>query len=135
MMTSHSAAAVPFSHVIVRSSEKNVNDEAEVVHAYPAVHVPEPSQAHHKHAGDDHEAEDHPEQVEAVARGQRIDVDAAEHVRQGDQHDRDVDRRHEHAKRRVRQNNPLVTVRAHALQATAAQPARSAGGTGCRPVP
>ena len=39
-------------------------------------------------------SEDHPEQVEAVAGLQRIEVDAAKDVGHGDQHDRGVDRRH-----------------------------------------
>ena len=48
--------------------EERVDGEAEVVHPHPTVHVAEAPEAHHEHARDDHEAQDHPQQVEAVAR-------------------------------------------------------------------
>ena len=88
-----------------------VDDEAEVVHAHPPVHVPQPAEADDQHARDDQEAEDHPQQVEAVAGLQRVEVDAAEDVRHRDQRDRGVERREQHAERRVRERDPLVGVR------------------------
>jgi hypothetical protein len=42
--------------------------------------------------------------------GASVDVDAAEDVGQGDQHDQFVDRGHQHAERGVRQDDPLVMV-------------------------
>ena len=108
---SQSAPARPVIQSIVSSERRDrVDDEAEVVHPHPAEHVAEPAEADHEHARDDQEAEDHPEQVEAVARLQRIEVDAAEDVRHRDQHDRRVDRREQHAERRVRERDPLVPV-------------------------
>ena len=89
-----------------------VDDEAEVVHPHPAVHVAEAPEADDQHARDDQVAEDHPQQVEAVGRHQRIEVDAAEDVGHRDQRDRRVERRQQHPERRVRQRDPLVAVRA-----------------------
>ena len=65
-----------------------VDDEAEVVDADPAVHVAEPAEADDEHARDDEEAEDHPQQVEAVGRDERVEMDAAEDGRHRDQRDR-----------------------------------------------
>ena len=76
---SQSAPARPCIQSIVSSSEATrVDDEAEVVHPHAAEHVAEPAEADDEHARDDEEAEDHPEQVEAVARLQRVELDAAE---------------------------------------------------------
>ncbi len=91
--------------------EEGEDGEAEVVHAHPAVDVAQPAQRHHEHARRDQEAQDHPEQVEGVARLERVDADAAEDVGQRNEHDRPVDRRHQHAQRRNEQGHPLVAVR------------------------
>jgi hypothetical protein len=91
-----------------RQREQRENGEAEVVHADTPVHVAEPSEAHHQHGGDHEKAEDHPQQVVGVARRERVDVDAAEDVRQRDQEDRGVDRREQHADGRVGEHDPLV---------------------------
>ena len=48
--------------------EERVDDEAEVVHAHPSEHVAESPEADDQDRRHDHEAEDHPEQVERVAR-------------------------------------------------------------------
>ena len=78
--------------------EEGVDGEAEVVHLHPAVHVAQAAQADHEDAADDEEAQDHPEQVEGVAGEQRVDADAPEDVRQGDEHDGRVDGGHQHAR-------------------------------------
>ena len=91
-----------------------VDHEAEVVDPHPPEQVAEPAQADDQHACDHQEAEDHPQQVEAVARPQRVQVDAAEDVGHRDQRDRGVDRRQQHTQRRVRQGDPLVAVRPRA---------------------
>ena len=77
-------------HPVDRQEQRGerVDDEAEVVHPHPPVQVAEPAEADDEHARHDEEAEDHPEQVEAVARLQRVEMDAAEDVRHRDQHDR-----------------------------------------------
>jgi hypothetical protein len=62
----------------------------------------EPAEADDQHAGHDEVAEDHPQQIEGVGRLQRVELDAAEDVRHRDQGDRGVERRQEHAERRVR---------------------------------
>ena len=90
--------------------EHRVDGEAEVVHPHPAVHVAEPAEAHDQDARDDEEAQDHPQQVEAVARHQRVDPDPPEDVRECDQHDRRVDRRQQDPDRRVGERHPLVAV-------------------------
>ena len=85
-------------HPVDRQQQRGdrVDDEAEVVDAHAAVHVAEPPEADDQHARDDHVAEDHPQQVEAVRRDQRVEVDAAEDVRHRDQRDRRVERREQH---------------------------------------
>ena len=65
-----------------------VDDESEVVHLYPAVHVAEPSETHDQHTAHDQETEDHPEQVEAVTRSEGVQLDPTKDVGHGDQHDR-----------------------------------------------
>ena len=87
---------------------EGVYGEAEVVHLDPAEHVAEPPERHHEDAAHHQERQDQPEQVEAVASAERVEVDALEYVREGDQHDRRVDRRHDHAKGGVGQRHPLV---------------------------
>ena len=74
---SQSAPARPV-HPVDREQQgrDRVDDEPERVHANAAVHVAEPAEADDEHARDDQEPEDHPEQVEAVARLERIEVDA-----------------------------------------------------------
>ena len=97
-------------HPVDRQQQRGdrVDDEAEVVDPHAPVHVAEPPEADDQHAGDDEEAEDHPQQVEAVGGLQRVEVDAAEDRRHRDQRDRRVERRQQHAERRVRQRDPLV---------------------------
>ncbi len=106
-------------HPVDRQQQRRdrVDDEAEVVDAHAPVHVPQATEADDQHAGDDEEAEDHPQQVEAVGGLQRVEVDAAEDRRHGDQRDRGVERRQQHAERRVRQRDPLVAVGVQARSA------------------
>ena len=111
--------------------------EAGVVDAHAAVHVAQPAEGDHQHRLDEPVAHDHPQQVADVARGQRVEVDAAEDRRQRDDHDRAVERRHEHGHRRVGERDPLVAVvgglhqmlwaRRSSSGATAASWSRSAG--------
>jgi hypothetical protein len=68
-----------------------VDDEAEVVHPAPAEQVTKAADADHEHAAGHQVAEDHPQQVRAVAWHQRVEADAAEDVRHRDDHDRRVD--------------------------------------------
>ena len=88
--------------------EDGEHEEAEVVHLDAAVHVAEAPQRHHQDGGDDEEAHDDPEQVADVARLERVEVDAPEDGRQRDDHDRGVDRGHQHAERGVGQGHPAV---------------------------
>ena len=89
MTISQMPAAAPIIQVTLSTSDDRGEDgEPEVVHADPAVDVAQAAEAHHQHARDDQEAEDHPQQVEGVRRLQRVEVDAAEDVGQGDEHDR-----------------------------------------------
>jgi hypothetical protein len=75
--------------------------EPEVVHPHPAEHVAQAAERHHKHRRDHHEAHEHPQQVARITRTERVQPDALEHGGQRDQHDRLVDRRHQHAERGV----------------------------------
>ena len=86
------------------------HEEAERVHAHAPVQVAEPAEADDEDARHDEEAEDHPEEVEAVARGERVEPDAAEDVGHRDEHDRGVDRREQHREGGVRERDPLVAV-------------------------
>jgi RNA polymerase sigma-70 factor (sigma-E family) len=54
------------------------------------------------------EPHDHPEQVAHVAGLERVEVDSSEDGGQRDQHDRGVDRRQQHAQRRVGQRHSAV---------------------------
>src|SRR5664279_4901972 len=90
--------------------EEGEHGEAEVVGAHPTVDVAHPAEAHHQDAGDHQEAQDHPEQVEGVAGLERVDADAAEDVRKGDQHDGAVDGGHQHAEGGDEQRDPLVAL-------------------------
>ena len=82
--------------------------EAEVVDTYAAVDVSEPAERHDQYRRHQQEAHQHPEQVADVSRGQRVEIEPAEDVRQGDDHDRGVDGGDQHAECRVRQDDPLV---------------------------
>ncbi len=106
--------------------------EAQVVDPDPADHVAQPAEAHHQHGGDHQVSHDHPQQQAGVPRLQRVHADAPEDVRQSDQHDRGVDRRHQHAERGVRQRDPLV-----AGPGGAGRPGRTAPlhGAGARAAP
>jgi len=88
-----------------------VDDEAEVVHLHSPVHVPQPDRGSRSDARHDQEAEDHPQQIEAVGRNQpdrrwmprkmsgiAISVNRA------------VQRGQQHPERDVRQRHPLVGV-------------------------
>jgi hypothetical protein len=87
-----------------------VDDEAEVVHAHPAVHVAQAAEADHEHAAGDQVAEDQPQQVDAVAGHQRVELDTAEDVGHRDDQDRGVDGGQQDARRGVGQRDPLVVV-------------------------
>ncbi len=104
--------ARPPRHPVHREDERGdgVDREAEVVHLHAAVHVSEAPERDDEDARDDEEREDHPEQVEAVPRLEGIELDPPEDVRERDQHDRRVDRRHHHAEGGVRERDPLVPV-------------------------
>ena len=108
---SHSPAAGPVIHVIGQQQrEEGEEGEAQVVHADAPVDVAEAAEVDHEHARHHQEAQDHPQQVEAVAGLEGIEVDAAEDVGQGDEHDRAVDRGHQHAQGGVDEGHPLVAV-------------------------
>ena len=84
--------------------------EPGVVHPDPPEHVAHLPEGDHEHGGDDQVAHEQPQQVADVGRRERVEVDPAEDGGQGDEHDRRVERRHEHAERGVRQHRPLVAV-------------------------
>ena len=84
--------------------------EPGVVDANPPVHVAQPADGHHQHGLDQAVAHDHPQQVADVPRRQRVEMDAPEDRRQGDDDDRAIERGHEHGRRRVGQRHPLVAV-------------------------
>ena len=92
------ARAGAAGHPVDREQQRGdrVDDEAEVVDPHAAEHVAEAAEADDQHARHDHVAEDHPQQVEAVGRHERVEVDAAEDVRHRDQRDRRVERREQH---------------------------------------
>ena len=87
------------------------NEKAQVVEPDPAVHVAQTAEADHQHARHHEVPEHHPEQIEAVAGRQRVEVDAAKDGGHGDQHDRRVDHDQHHAHGGVGQGDPLVAVR------------------------
>ena len=109
------------------------DEKAQVVHADPAEHVADAPEADHQHAGHDEVAEHHPQQVEAVARHQRVEPDAPEDGRHGDEDDRRVDRGDEDAHGGVGQDHPLVAVaRGDArTRLPAGGPAGLPGGPAC----
>jgi hypothetical protein len=82
-------------HPVDRQQQRRdrIDHEPEVVELDPPEHVPEPAEADDQHARDDQVSEHHPQQVDAVARNQRIELDAAEDVRHRDQRDRRIERR------------------------------------------
>src|SRR5262249_36359935 len=86
-------------------------------------HVAEPAEADDQHARDDHVPQDHPQQVEAVARHQRVQADAAEDVRHRDDRDRGVERRQQDPERAVGQGDPLASITPCAAGHSRAQPA------------
>ena len=93
--------------------EDGEHGEAEVEHPHAAVHVAEPAEADEQHGHHHHEPEDQPEEVARVSRRERVDTDAAEDVRQRDQQDGGVDRRHQHPEGGVRERHPLVVEPSH----------------------
>ncbi len=100
-------------HPVDREQQRRhrVDHESEVVDAHPAEHVAESPEADDQHARDDQIAEHHPQQVEAVARCQRVQLDAAEDVRHRDDRDRAVERREQNRECRIRQRDPFVVAR------------------------
>ncbi len=82
--------------------------KAGVVDPDSAEHVAEAAESDHENCLDQPVPHDHPQQVEDVARRQRVKVDAAKDRRQSDDDDRTVERRHEHGGGRVRQRHPPV---------------------------
>ena len=72
---------------------------------------PNPAERHDQYRRDDQVAEEQPEQVPEVSRGQRLQVDPPEDRGQRDDDDRLVQKRHERPERRVRQRVPLVALR------------------------
>ena len=105
------APALPCIQVTREQQGKEGEDgEAQVVDPHSPVHVAQAAQADDQHAGHHHEAEDHPQQVEAVARQERVEADAPEDGGHGDQDDRGVDRHHQDAHGGVDQGDPLVAL-------------------------
>ncbi len=102
------AAAQPVDRQHQRGDR--VDHEAGVVHSHAAVHVAETPQADDQHAGDDKESEDHPQQVEAVRRRQRVQMDPAEDRGHRDQRDRRVQRGEQNPEGHVGERDPLVAV-------------------------
>jgi hypothetical protein len=84
--------------------------EAGVVDPDPAEHVAEAAHRHHQDSLHQPVPHDHPQQVGDVARGQRIQVHAAEDGWQRDEDDRAVQGGHEDRGRRVGERRPLVPV-------------------------
>ena len=106
---SHSAPGRPGQRVERQDERAEAEDrEPGVVHPHPAVDVAQPAEGDHQHGRHDQVAHQHPEQVADVARGQRVELDAAEDGRQRDDHDRGVDGGRQHAQRGVGQRQPLV---------------------------
>jgi hypothetical protein len=99
-------------HPVDREQQRGggVDDEAEVVDADAAVDIAEAAEADDQDAGDDQVAEDHPEQVEAVGRDERVEVDATEDAGHRDQRDRGIERRQQHRQGGVGEGDPLVGV-------------------------
>ncbi len=93
--------------------------EAGVVHPNAAVDVAETAESDDEHCRDDEVAHEHPQQVTDVAGLQRVQVDAAEDGREGDDDDGGVDGGGEHSDRRIRQRDPLVAVAVHVTTAHA----------------
>ena len=123
---SHSAPARAWNGSSDSATEATLKtSEAEVVHPDAAEHVAEPTERDDEDGRDQQVAEDHPQQVADVGRGQRVETDAAEDGRHRNDHDRDVERRDQHAERRVRQGHPLVPIRpagSHGAAVTASPP-------------
>ena len=103
--------------------EDGEDQEAQVVHAHPAVDVADAPEGDHQHRGHHHVAHQHPQEERGVAGSQRVEVDAPEDVRKGDEHDRRVDRGHRDAQGGVGERDPLVV-----------GPCRAPGGVPAPPV-
>jgi hypothetical protein len=86
------------------------HDETGVVDLHPAVHVAEAAEADHEHRLHEPVTHDHPQQVEDAAGSERVQPDATEDGRQRDDHDRAVERGHEHGGGGVRQRYPPVAI-------------------------
>src|SRR5690242_3921141 len=87
---------------------------ATITSTRPSANVTLPHQSDDQDAGHDQVAEDHPQQVEAVSRHQRIELDAAEDVRHGDQDDGGIEGRQQNTERGIGQRDPLVAIGIHA---------------------
>jgi hypothetical protein len=87
--------------------------ETQGVDPHPAEHVAQSAEGHHQHRSDQKVAQDQPQQQAGVAWQQRVHPDPAEDVRQRDQDDRPVDRRHQRAQRGVGQGDPPVARAGH----------------------
>jgi hypothetical protein len=77
---------------------------------HPAEHVAQSPEGHHGDRLHQAVAHDHPEEIHDVARSQRIQMDAPEDGREGDDDDRPVERGHEHRRGGVDQGDPAVVV-------------------------
>ena len=107
-----------------RDRREGKDEEAGVVDPDASANVAEATEHHHECRGDQHEAEQHPQQVGDVGRVEGVQPDPAEDGGQRDQHDRGVDGGHRHAERGVGQCDPLVArvVLVHARAARARRP-------------
>ena len=93
-----------------QDGEHGEDRETERVHPHAPEDVTYTAETDHEHRSDEQEAGEDPQEVGRVALRERIQLDAAKDVRQGNQQDRTVDRRHEDAECRVGEGNPFVTV-------------------------
>ena len=93
--------------------EHREHRESQVVDPHPAEHVAQSAERHHQHRSDQQVAQDYPQQQASVAWQQRVHPDSAEDVRQRDQDDRPVDRRHQRPQRGVGQGDPPVARAGH----------------------
>ena len=103
------APAVPWSQVTARRMEKTVKTAKPRLKIFtrPNMSPTRPSDTT-QHGQHDHEAQEHPEQVAGVARGQWVEADTPEDVGERNQDDRLVDEDHQRAQGDRGQGDPAV---------------------------
>ena len=107
--------------------EDREDGEAEVEDLDPAEHVAHAAQADDQHGQHDHEAHQHPQHVAGVAGRERVEVDAAEDVRQRNEDDRLVDEHHQRAQGDGGEGDPPVMGRLGCQQVPGGGPAVAVG--------